>query len=100
MTNKYPPGGVLFPNTNKRSDNAPDFSGNVEFDSSLLLEIQAQLAAGADRAKMDIAGWRRQKDGREFMSLKISAPYDKDRRSSFPSGGKSKSPDLDDEIPF
>lgn len=107
MALQYGPGGVLFPNDQKKSDKAPDFSGSVELDETTLAELQSQLAANP-HAKFDIAGWRKQSNGREFISLKISPPYKRDGIAQNPGGSSqgsqgSRPPPVDldgDNIPF
>lgn len=50
--------GTLFPN-NKKADNHPDWKGKINFN-------------GVD---YDLAGWVKKTDKGEFLSLKISEPF-------------------------
>jgi len=115
--NQYPPGGVLFYNADKKSDKAPDFSGNVEIDQSMLDELQREINSASDgRAKLDLSGWRKRgKSGKDFVSLKPRTQAQ--RRTEMGQGGGGGSPSgggytppnapqnpsqglADDEIPF
>lgn len=87
--------GVLFPNDKKDNDRAPDFSGPLD---------------SVPNHRM--AGWRGEKDGRRYMSLKVSVNQPRDggggRQDDGWSSAGSKAPDpsgwdrldMDDEIPF
>lgn len=100
MTTKYPPGGVLYPNTNKVNERAPDFRGNMEFDLPMLQEMQ-RLLGGKEKAQMELAGWRKRNAKGEFISLKMSTPYkptDNEQEQGQPPSGPV--PKIDDEIPF
>lgn len=71
--------GVLFVETDKKSEKHPDYRGTLNVDGK----------------EYELAGWKREsKNGRTFLSLKISEPYKK----------KNAEPtvevDLGDEIPF
>lgn len=92
---QYPPGGVLFPNDRKANEKAPDFKGNLELDQALADEIAQQLRANP-RAKLEIAGWRKSKNGKEFVSLRVQPPY---KRESTQNAAPATQPP-DDEIPF
>jgi len=98
----YPPGGVIFPNDRKANDRAPDFTGIIDIDQALCSEIADQLRANP-RAKLEVAGWRKSKNGKEFVSLRLQPPYG--RRSAPPQqqGQPQQSPApsiSDDDIPF
>lgn len=84
--------GVLFPNDKNGNDKAPDFSGPID-------------APGVD---MRVAGWRGEKDGRRYMTLKAQAKQQAGQGGGYgqspdpsqrQSGGWGRS-DMDDEIPF
>lgn len=108
---QYPPGGVLFNNQKKKSDNSPDFTGSLEVDADLLTELQAQLQANP-RAKLDLAAWRKMSNGKEFLSLRLKRPYNGAMTQPQGNGGqyanstqqgsqqRSAPPPIDDEIPF
>lgn len=81
-----PGNGALFRNENKKSDNAPDYTGTI---------------AGLNGEPLRIAAWL--KDGKKgkFFSLKLS----EDREQTKPvmdhrEPAQSFKGDLDDEIPF
>lgn len=66
-----PNSGSLFVNTNKKSENAPDYSGTITIGGDLLEEIR-----GADGTiDIKIAGWKKtsQKTGTTFLSLSVQS---------------------------
>lgn len=97
--------GVLFPNDKKGNDKAPDFSGPLD-----------------NVPNHRVAGWAGEKDGRRFMSLKVSANQPREgggngggqqddgwsTAGSKAQGGPREAPhpsgwdrsNMDDEIPF
>ena len=86
----YPPGGALFLQTNKRSEKAPDYSGNLEISKELFKYLLEEAKAGRP-IKMDLAGWKKQsKSGTTFLSIVANKPYVKEQKSA----------PIDDEIPF
>ena len=86
----YPPGGALFLQTNKRSEKAPDYSGNLEISKELFKYLLDEAKAGRP-IKMDLAGWKKQsKSGTMFLSIVANKPYVKEQKSA----------PIDDEIPF
>jgi hypothetical protein len=97
-------GGVLFIEEKKKSQNAPDFTGEVEFLREEVMHLVEALKAG-NEAKLRIAGWKKvSAKGKKFISLSLEIP-----RSSEGGGQKKETPsdgwgdddnDLDDEIPF
>jgi hypothetical protein len=84
--------GSLFANTEKRSENFPDYSGSVRIE-------------GAD---WWISGWRKtSKDGKMFLSLSVkrkdgTASRPEDKSQEVLQAVKQRFPDaeLDDSIPF
>ena len=50
--------GVMFENDKRGNDNAPDYSGPMEDDVA--------------RQPRQIAGWKKQKDGNNYLSMQIS----------------------------
>lgn len=61
----YPDSATLFPNDYKKSPSHPDWKGKGNY-------------AGEE---IEIAGWNRTgKDGRQFISVKISEPYNADEQ--------------------
>lgn len=74
----YVKAGVLFPSDGENA-NAPDYSGPVDVSMAT--------------RPMRLAGWKKMKDGKPYMSLSISEPRTQ-------SGGRAAD-DLDkDDIPF
>ena len=71
--------GCLFPNDKKGNEKAPDYSGPV------------------DDTKLKLAGWKKSKDGGNYMSLALSESQQQQTQSL----DKAKVPeiDFDDEIP-
>jgi uncharacterized protein (DUF736 family) len=83
--------GSLFANTEKRSENFPDYSGSVRIE-------------GAD---WWISGWRKtSKDGKTFLSLAVKrkdgTTARPDQAQEFKQAVKQRFPDADlsDEVPF
>ena len=86
----YPPGGALFLQTNKRSEKAPDYSGNLEISKELFKYLLEEAKAGRP-IKMDLAGRKKQsKSGTTFLSIVANKPYVKEQKSA----------PIEDEIPF
>lgn len=74
--------GVMFSNEKNGNEKAPDYSGPL------------------DGLHQDwrVAGWRGEKDGRKFMSLKVSEKQ-KQQEEAEPQQ-KTTSQEIDDDIPF
>lgn len=68
--------GVLFDNDKKGNENTPDYSGPLEI------------------GRKRIAAWRKEKDGKPYMSISVS---DAQQGGSNSGGGRV---DLNDDIPF
>lgn len=62
---------IMFENDKANNANAPDYSGPID-------------------ENLKVAGWRRSKDGKPYMSLSVSSKGQKQSSSSLP----------DDDIPF
>lgn len=62
---------IMFENDKSNNANAPDYSGPID-------------------ENLKVAGWRRSKDGKPYMSLSVSSKGQKQSSSSLP----------DDDIPF
>lgn len=99
-------GGAMFPEQNKKSAQAPDFTGEVEFLRDEVLHLVEALKAG-NKAKLRIAGWKQtSKKDKPFMGLKLTVPQapkqnpfdDQSSGQNDPWGDGSN--DLDDTIPF
>lgn len=116
MADKYPPGGVMFYETRKKNDRAPDLKGHIEVDQAMLDRLQDMIRESAEgRAKIDIGAWRKTSHaGNEFLSLKpqvggVSFARNekggytiKTRTEGPPTVDPAKRglPNLDDDIPF
>ena len=73
--NRYPPGGVLFPNRRKTAQNHPDMTGSLEITGELLGHLMAAAEAG-DPIKMDVSAWTKaDKNGNKFLSMTARKPY-------------------------
>jgi uncharacterized protein (DUF736 family) len=73
--------GVMFENDKRGNDNAPDYSGPMEDDVA--------------KQPMQIAGWKKQKDGNNYLSMQISP-----KQGGGGSQVQSVASAIDDEIPF
>lgn len=82
--------GVLFKNENTK-EGAPDYTGKI-YDTN-----DKQMPWSAPQTDRRIAGWRRQKDGKPYMSFNISVPQQQTQeRDVNPAAARLE----DDEIPF
>jgi len=104
-------GGILFKEQDKRSDRAPDWTGELELDKETLKFIGDEVRAGRT-PKFRLAAW--EKEGRRgtFLSLKASVPQKRedrddrrderrdDRRDDRRSPPPRRQQDLGDDIPF
>ena len=85
--NLYLRAGPLFPNDKRGNEKAPDYSGPLD-----------------THPGKRVAAWARQKDGKHYMSLAISARGDgggSERRQEDTSGSSGSSGyGYDDDIPF
>ena len=82
-----PNSGTLWPPENKTLDSQPDIKGNVMIEKSLL---QALISKGEDPVKISIAGWKKEINGKECISMKASEPYVKPQAPTVP----------DEDVPF
>ena len=61
--NKYPDSATLWPNDYKKQSNHPDYKGKGEYKG----------------VEFDLAAWvKTDRNGKQFLSLKISEPYVKE----------------------
>ena len=70
--------GVLFENDKKGNDKAPEFSGPLE--------------EHAHEKKLKVAGWKKNSNGKNYMSLSVSEVQHKENTED--------TTKIDDEIPF
>ena len=107
MTKQYtnkPNSGVLFPQKDKKSDRAPDFTGNIEIGEDVLEAIRRGTSG---TVKLRLAGWKKTSDKvGVYLSLSVSADEDKQFAKRPPSTGYGKPPatrksfDDDDSTPW
>lgn len=66
-----PNSGSLFVNSQKKSENGPDYSGTITLGGDLLEEIRN----AGDTVDIKIAGWKKtsQKTGTTFLSLSVQS---------------------------
>jgi len=78
--------GILFRQTEKKSEKAPDYKGKVNVD-------------GRD---LELAGWIREGKSGKFLSLKVSEPFKKGEKAEKAPAKPAQSfaDEPNDEIPF
>jgi hypothetical protein len=75
MENKFLDSGALFLNDRKQNEKAPDWKGDVEFSTDLVMHLYGECQKG-NSPKVALAGWNRKtKTGKPFVSVKVSAPF-------------------------
>ena len=82
-----PNSGTLWPPESKPSESHPDLRGNVMIEKSLL---QALISKSEDPVKISIAGWKKEINGKDCVSMKASEPYVKPQAPIVP----------DEDVPF
>lgn len=96
MTTLYPNSGALFTNDRKTHEKSPDFQGDVTVEVGLLKELMSQEENGF--VKLRLSGWRKQSSRGGFVSLKVSAPFQKNQENK-----QAQQPNnniSDEDIPF
>lgn len=102
---QYPASGVLFQNDRKQNERQPDYTGSLEFERDVVMDLYNQLQSGVDKPKTSLSSWRKtSKTGKPFLSLKASVPYER-KQGGYGGGGSNyqapaQNNDLDDSIPF
>lgn len=89
--------GVLFKNDRKKKDTHPDYTGNFVLTKDLLKAWIEEFKKGDNMTelKVDLASWIKKGQKGPFLSVSVSAPYDKPKDAPPPKR------DLDDsDIPF
>lgn len=82
-----PNSGALFTNRDKRSQNHPDFRGDLHLDKTFL--IQQMDKSNGPLVKIAVSAWNKTAaSGTEYMSLAASEPYVKPAQAA------------DDDIPY
>ena len=82
-----PNSGTMWPPENKLSELHPDLKGDILIEKSLL---QALISKGEDPVKISIAGWKKEINGKDCVSMKASEPYVKPQAPIVP----------DEDVPF
>ena len=95
---EYPNSGALFPARDKRHPKAPDFSGDIVMEVSLLKQLIAE--SDGDGVKIKISGWNREGRSGQFISLKYN-DFKPQPRDEAPQRAAPKIDLADDsDIPF
>ena len=83
--------GAIFPNDKTDNENKPDYTGNI--DNTTLANTTEEVYR--------LAGWRREKDGRKFMTFQVSEKQ-KPQEEQVEETDPRTEPVIDDadEIPF
>lgn len=69
-----PNSGALFTNDQKKSENHPDWRGDIHVDKTFLIE-QMDKSSGA-LVKLSISAWSKTaKSGKDYLSLSVSEPW-------------------------
>jgi len=112
--NKYPSGGFLNQNRNKRGENSPDHIGNLTINGEVLESLANAFNNGADEATILVLGYDFRNRNGQSIKCRVVIP-DEDGanqqrgnqrgRSAPPQRGRQQpqrrqQQDLDDEIPF
>lgn len=85
--------GVLFENDKKGNEAAPDYSGPIR----QAIDSYTMGASGKSPLEKRIAGWRRMKDGKPYMSFNVSDKQGGTEERNIPDPSKALP---DDDIPF
>ena len=73
--NDFPNSGALFPVKQKRSNNSPDQTGDIEIGEDVLDYILREAERGT-KVKLELSAWIRiSRNNTSFTSLKINIPY-------------------------
>lgn len=92
--------GALFSVANKKSDKAPDLTGDIALGSDVVRYIIEQQRAGNQEITLDLSAWKKvSRSGSKFLSVKIGLPYKKPATAQ-PAQQSSYDDDDDGEPPF
>jgi hypothetical protein len=95
-TKKYY-GGALFVNKNKKSDKAPDLSGDMELSPEDFQKLMAMHKAG-DPIMLRAAAWIKEGKSGKFYSMTLSPKEEYQGKGGGNSNSRRK--DDDDDLPF
>lgn len=68
-----PNSGTLWPNDYKKQDSHPDLKGDLHLDRDLLNALMIKNPTGL--VKITVAGWKKNINGKDVLSLSASEPY-------------------------
>lgn len=91
MNNVYPNSGALFANDKKVNEKSPDYQGDVQVEVQMLKDLIAQSSNGL--VKLRLGGWKKQTARGWLLSLKVSAPFNRESKPAYQS-------DDDGDCPF
>jgi hypothetical protein len=98
---QYPANGVLFGNDRKTNDRQPDYTGTLDFDREVVMDLYNQLQSGTEQPKASLSGWRKtSKNGKPFLSLKASITSERRQGGQRSYQAPPQRNDLNDDIPF
>lgn len=98
---QYPANGALFGNDRKNNDRQPDYTGTLDFDREVVMDLYNQLQSGIAQPKVSLSGWRKtSKNGKPFLSLKASIMSERRQGGQRSYQAPPQRNNLDDEIPF
>jgi hypothetical protein len=90
-----PNSGNMFINNNKRTDNHPDFTGELALDRNFVTEMMNK--SSDNLVKIAISAWEKTSaNGKTFYSFKLSAPYVKPEGQAY----RPKPVADDSDVPF
>lgn len=111
MSKDYTDSCFLSKAKDKRSQNSPDYYGQIEFSQDTIRYLAEQLRAGAE-PKLRVAVWRKENERGVYLSMQLSVPRAQEggerrvrvRAQSQQRPTRQLPPesedDFDDEIPF
>lgn len=95
----YPNGGALFAVKDKKSDKAPDLTGNLAIGVDTVAYILEQANAGNAEITLDLSAWKKVSgSGSKFLSVSIKQPFVKGQAPYRPR--RQGNEDADTDIPF
>ena len=80
--------GTLWPNDKKKTETHPDVRGDLHLDRDFIKAMMMKHPEGL--IKISVAGWKKEINGKECVSMKASEPYVKPQAPIVP----------DEDVPF